>query len=118
MISLGELIPEWVGDMDVHIKTMLEGRPAPRTHEYKLEGASRLLLECMTLTRVLNDVGHRKGLSEQKRHTGALLLAAATHMKAVELDRFTIAHPDIKKGITCTHLRNDGWIWSRPIRLP
>lgn len=104
--------------MDAHIKLMLEGRPEPRTHEYSLEDASRLLLECMTLTRVLNDVGHRKGLSTQERHTGALLLTAAASLKAVELDRLSRQYPDIKKGVTCTHLRNDGRMWSRPIRLP
>jgi len=117
MNSLGALIPEWVGDVDALIKQMLEGLPEPRPHEYSLDDAPRLLLECMMLTRVLNDVGHRKGLTKQQRRTGVLVLAAAVSLKAAEMDRLSRLYTDIRKGITCTHVRNDGRIWSRPITL-
>lgn len=118
MITLGELIPEWVGDMDSQIALMLEGYPEPRQHEYSLEKAPRILLECMVLTRLLNDVGHAKGLSKQERNSRVLLLAFVTPLKAFVINRISEQNPDIRKGINCTHLRNDGRLWSRPIRLP
>lgn len=117
MVSLGKLIPEWIGDMDERIKVMLEGYPEPRPHEYNLEKAPRLLLECMVLVRLLNDVGHAKGLSKQERHSRALLLAVVLPLKTYVLDGISEQYPDVRKGITCTHLRNDGRLWSRPIRL-
>lgn len=117
MNSLGALIPEWVGNMDEQIKVMLEGYPEPRPHEYRLENTPRLLLECMVLSRLLNDVGHAKGLSKQERHSRVLLLTFVTALKALVLDRISEQYPDIRKGITCTHMRNDGRLWSRPIRL-
>lgn len=118
MVSLGKLIPEWVGDMDEQINLMLEGFPEPRPHEFSLEKAPRLLLECMVLARLLNDVGHAKGLSKQERHSRALLLAFVVPLKAFVLDGISKQYPDIRKGITCPHLRNDGRLWSRPIKLP
>ncbi len=117
MVSLGKLIPEWVGNMDEQIKLMLEGYPEPRPHEYGLENTPRLLLECMVLVRLLNDVGHARGLTKEERHSRVLLLAFATSLKALVLDGISEQYPDIRKGITCTHLRNDGRLWSRPIRL-
>lgn len=118
MLSLGELIPEWVGDVDSRISAMLEGFPEPRSHEYKLEDAPRLLLECMMLTRLLNDVGHAKGLSKKERDSRALLLAVATSLKTYVLSELSEQYPDFRKGINCRHVRNDGRIWSRPITLP
>lgn len=118
MISLGELIPEWVGDVDSRISGMLEGFPEPRPHEYSLEDAPRLLLECMMLTRLLNDVGHAKGLSNKERESRARLLAVAVSLKELVLAELTEQHPEIRKGITCRHVRSDGRIWSRPITLP
>lgn len=118
MDSLGVLIPEWVGSMDEQIQIMLGEFPSARAHEFALEVAPRMLLECMVLHRLCKNAGHQKGLTKEGRRERELILAAVTPLKAWLLYDLSKKHPDVPKGVDCTHVRSDGRVWSRPIRLP
>lgn len=117
MSSLDMLIPTWIGDMDEQIQIMLGEFPAARRHEFPLEVAPRELLECMVLYRLCKDVGHTKGIAKQERKERELILAIAAPLKAWLLYSISRRYPEMRK-VSCTHIRNDGRIWSRPITLP
>ena len=116
MISLGKLIPEGIGDMDELIKEMLAETAPPVRGEYELEEAPRLLLECMVLSARLKNVGHDKGLSKKDREAQIVLLNAAVALKGLILLRISEQHPEIKKGIRCTNLRNDGRLYNQGLK--
>lgn len=112
------LMPDWIDDADTQIRAMVQDFPEPRPHEYAVEEAPRELLECMLLTRLFKNVGHAKGLAAEEREERKLILDAAETYKQLLLFRISRQHPELKKRIGCAHVRNDGKIWSRPIRLP
>jgi hypothetical protein len=116
VVSLGELIPESIGNMDEHIKEMLAETAPPGAGEYELEEAPRGLLECMVLNARLKNVGHDKGLLKGEREALLVLLNAAVALKPLLLLRISERHPEIRKGVRCTNLRNDGHLYNRVLK--
>lgn len=116
MVSLAPLIPESIGNMDEHIEEMLAETAPPGAGEYELEEAPRGLLECMVLSSRLKNVGHDKGLSKKDREALLTLLNAAVALKHLILLRISEQHPELKKGVVCTNLRNNGRLYSRVLK--
>jgi len=102
--------------MDEHIEEMLAETAPPGPGEYKLEEAPRGLLECMVLSSRLKNVGHDKGLPKKEREGLIKLLNAAVALKYLILLRISEQHPELKKDVMCTNLRNNGCLYSKGLK--